>query len=42
MMFEVMALFGWKDPKTAEIYFRKFNREKMARQASYKRGLNEK
>ncbi len=41
-IFEVMALFGWTDPKTAEVYFRKFNREKMARQASDKRGLNEK
>jgi integrase len=35
---ELMALYGWSEPRTAAIYTRKANREKLARQASEKLG----
>jgi integrase len=33
---QLMALYGWSEPRTAAIYTRKANREKLARQASEK------
>jgi integrase len=35
---ELMSLYGWSEPRTAAIYTRKANREKLARQASEKLG----